>query len=84
MCSIRAFDLVPDVDSAIEGLIKLGCTRILTGGQQAHIEKGIPLLKELQSRYGSQIELLCGGGVTKGKCATLNAGDGNFANPWNV
>ena len=61
----KAFDLVPDVESAIEGLIQLGCTRILTGGQQAQIEKGIPLLKELQSRYGSQIELLCGGGVTK-------------------
>ena len=61
----KAFDLVPDVNSAIEGLIKLGCTRILTGGQQAQIEKGIPLLKELQSRYRSQIELLCGGGVTK-------------------
>ena len=45
----KAFDLVPDVDSAIEGLINLGCTRILTGGQQAHIEKGNPALKRLAS-----------------------------------
>ena len=61
----KAFDIVPDVYEAIEGLIQLGCTRILTGGQQANIEEGIPLLKKLQEKYGEKIQLLCGGGVTK-------------------
>ena len=46
----KAFDIVPDVYEAIEGLIQLGCTRILTGGQQAKIEEGIPLLKKLQEK----------------------------------
>ena len=35
----KAFDIVPDVYEAIEGLIQLEC-RILTGGQQAKIEEG--------------------------------------------
>ena len=43
----KAFDIVPDVYEAIEGLIQLGCTRILTGGQQAKIEEENPFTKKI-------------------------------------
>lgn len=40
----RAFDVVPDPNTAIETLIELGITRILTSGQQTTAMEGMPLL----------------------------------------
>jgi copper homeostasis protein len=59
----RAFDCVKDPYEAVETLIDLGVDRILTSGQQETAEEGISLLKDLQERYGRQIELLPGCGI---------------------
>lgn len=67
----RAFDHTPDPFEAVETLIELGITRILTSGQQEKAEGGVLLLKELHDRYGDQIEILAGSGVTAGNLQTI-------------
>ena len=43
----RAFDMCSNPKEALEQIIGLGIDRVLTSGQEATAEKGIPLLKEL-------------------------------------
>ena len=59
----KAFDETPDPFQAAQTLINLGVQRILTSGQKADVIAGIDLLTKLQDAYGSQIEILPGGGV---------------------
>lgn len=61
----RAFDVCRDAGKALEQIIGLGCHRILTSGQQANAEAGIPLLKELQQQAAGRIVLLAGCGVNE-------------------
>lgn len=61
----RAFDVCRDARKALEQIIDLGCSRILTSGQQATAEAGIPLLKELQAQAAGRIILLAGCGVNE-------------------
>ncbi|WP_277631056.1 copper homeostasis protein CutC [Atopococcus tabaci] len=59
----RAFDVTPDPFEAMETLIELGVNRVLTSSQQPTAPAGTELLKQLQQRFGHQIEILAGGGV---------------------
>lgn len=59
----RAFDCVRNPYEAIETLIAMGIDRILTSGLKAKAIDGVPLIADLQRKYGHQIELLAGGGV---------------------
>jgi len=59
----RAFDCVQDPYQAIEQLIELGIDRILTSGLEPKAMDGKELIKELQEKYGSQIEILAGSGI---------------------
>lgn len=61
----RAFDVCRDASKALEQIVNLGCDRILTSGQQATAELGIPLLKELRERAKGRITLLAGCGVNE-------------------
>lgn len=61
----RAFDVCRDPRKALEQIIELGCNRILTSGQQANAEAGIPLLKELHAQAAGRIVLLAGCGVNE-------------------
>ena len=61
----RAFDVCCNPKEALEQIIELGCNRILTSGQQATAEQGIPLLKELQEQAAGRIILLAGCGVNE-------------------
>lgn len=61
----RAFDVCRDPRKALEQIVELGCDRILTSGQQANAEAGIPLLKELQQQAAGRIILLAGCGVNE-------------------
>jgi copper homeostasis protein len=67
----RAFDLVPEPFAALETLIGLGFTRILTSGQQATAAAGAPLIAELVRRAAGRIGILAGGGVRDTNIAAL-------------
>lgn len=59
----RAFDMCKDPKEALEQIIALGCTRILTSGQEENAVKGIPLLKELVKQADGRIIIMPGCGV---------------------
>ena len=59
----RAFDMCRDPFKALEQIIELGCNRILTSGQEATAEKGIPLLQRLVQRASGRITIMPGCGV---------------------
>ena len=59
----RAFDVCQNPQKALEQIIRLGCKRILTSGQQPKAEQGIALLKALQQQAGDRLIILPGGGV---------------------
>lgn len=67
----RAFDVCRHPEEAMEEIIKLGCDRILTSGQQATAECGIPLLKALHEQAGGRIVLLAGCGVNEKNIARI-------------
>ena len=60
----RAFDCSDEPEYNIQHLIELGCTRVLTSGLGANVEKGADLLKLLQEKFGDKIEILAGAGIT--------------------
>ena len=59
----RAFDQVPDRAAALELLIALGFTRVLSSGGAPEVVAGIPALRELVAQADGRIELMPGGGV---------------------
>lgn len=62
----RAFDVIPDPFEALEQLVDLGITRILTSGQKDSAPEGLDLIKSLIERAGDRIEILPGGGIQVG------------------
>ena len=59
----RAFDVTPDPFRALEELIDLGVTRVLTSGQQDTVPEGLDLIKRLIDRAGDRIQVMPGGGI---------------------
>ena len=59
----RAFDWAVDPFKALETLVDLGIPRVLTSGQQATAEEGMPLLQKLVSKAGNQISVMPGAGI---------------------
>ena len=60
----RAFDCSDEPEYNIQRLIELGCTRVLTSGLGANVNKGVELLKQLQEKFGDKIEILAGAGIS--------------------
>ena len=60
----RAFDCSDEPEYNIQRLIELGCTRVLTSGLGANVDKGIGLLRQLQEKFGDKIEILAGAGIS--------------------
>lgn len=60
----RAIDVVKDPFKAIEKLISLGVTRILTSGCSPNAELGINTIAKMNKEFGDKIEILAGGGIT--------------------
>jgi copper homeostasis protein len=58
----RAFDVTPDPFKALEQLVDLGITRVLTSGQKDTVPEGAELIAKLIERAGKRIEILPGGG----------------------
>lgn len=59
----RAFDVCCEPQKALEEIIALGCTRLLTSGQQPSAEQGIPLLQSLVKQANHRIIIMPGAGV---------------------
>ena len=59
----RAFDVTPDPFKALEQLVDLGITRVLTSGQKDTVPEGVELIAELVERAGGRIGILPGGGI---------------------
>ena len=60
----RAFDVVPDWKRALDTLISLGITRVLTSGQQPNVFFALDTIAEMIRFAGSAIEILPGAGIT--------------------
>lgn len=60
----RAFDVVPDPLKALEELIDLGVTRIMTSGQEPTVPEGAELIREMVRQAKGRIQILPGGGIT--------------------
>jgi copper homeostasis protein len=67
----RAFDVVPDVDSALEALVTVRVTRVLTSGQAAASLEGADVIRRLIARAAGRIEILPGGGIRAASVARL-------------
>jgi copper homeostasis protein len=61
----RAFDLVPDPFAALEQLIDLGVTRVMTSGQEATAYNGAGRIAELIRRAVGRIDVLPAGGINR-------------------
>jgi len=61
----RAFDRCKDPFEALEQLINIGCTRILTSGQQQTAPEGIDSIAQLVKTADERIAIMPGSGVRK-------------------
>jgi copper homeostasis protein len=59
----RAFDLCLSKDEAICSIIKLGCDRLLTSGQERSAIAGAEKLRILQQKYGEYIRIIAAAGI---------------------
>lgn len=60
----RAIDVVPDVMAALDTLIGLGVTRVLTSGQKPTVPEGAQTIRAMLAHADGRIQILPGGGVT--------------------
>ncbi|WFU01210.1 copper homeostasis protein CutC [Rhizobium sp. CB3171] len=62
----RAFDLVPDIEEAVELAISLGFERILTSGRAKTAAEGLPALEQAIAVAAGRISIMPGSGVNIG------------------
>lgn len=60
----RAIDYSKDYEEKIEDIINIGFKRILTSGQTPKAPQGLDFIKKIQKKYGKEIEIMAGSGVT--------------------
>jgi copper homeostasis protein len=72
----RAFDVTPDPVKALETLIDLGFTRVMTSGQAETAVQGTELIGELIRRAGGRIEVLPASGINARTAPALIARTG--------
>ncbi|MEO7454051.1 MAG: copper homeostasis protein CutC [Fimbriimonadales bacterium] len=65
----RAFDVTPNAFEALETLIDMGFTRVLSSGQAASAPLGLPLLGRLLEAARGRIEILPGAGIDASNAA---------------
>jgi copper homeostasis protein len=59
----RAFDEIADKPAALEELIRLGFTRVLTSGGPGSVPQHLPELRKLVEQAAGRIQVMPGGGV---------------------
>jgi copper homeostasis protein len=62
----RAFDLAPDLESALETLVEAGVERVLTSGGAPTAAEGATALATLVRQARARIVLMAGGGIHEG------------------
>lgn len=67
----RAFDVTADPFRALEDIISLGFTRLLTSGQQASALEGADFIAELRRRADGRIKIMAGAGVSPSNAAEI-------------
>ena len=72
----RAFDVTADPFRALDQLVDLGITRILTSGQQDTVPEGADLTRRLIDHARERIEILPGGGLKPWNLADVIARTG--------
>ena len=60
----RAIDVVPDWRAALDTLIRLGVTRVLTSGQEPDVSLGTATVRDMIGYAAGRIEILPGAGIT--------------------
>lgn len=60
----RAIDVTPDVMAALDALIELGVTRVLTSGQKPTVPEGAQTIRAMIAHAAGRIQILPGGGIT--------------------
>ena len=61
----RAIDVVPDWKEALDVLIELHITRVLTSGQEPDVFYGTETIREMIAYAAGRIEILPGAGITR-------------------
>lgn len=72
----RAFDVTPDATVALEQLIDLGVTRVLTSGQESSAYNGAAKIAELIRQAAGRIQILPAGGINRFTMADILARTG--------
>lgn len=72
----RAFDLVPDMDAALEQAVELGFERILSSGGQPKAMDGAEALKRMVGRAGERLIVMPGSGIRAGNVREIMARTG--------
>lgn len=68
----RAFDMTSEPFFALEEIIAIGCTTLLTSGQMQTAEDGLELIRELVKRAGNRIQIMAGSGVNADNVVLLH------------
>lgn len=69
----KVFDRVPDAQAALDQLMQIGCTRVLTSGLEKTAIDGASLLKEMGEWANRKIIIMPGGGVRSDNIRELAA-----------
>lgn len=72
----RAFDFARDPLAALEAVIELGCSRLLTSGQADDALAGAPLIRQLVERARGRISVMPGGGIDAHNIAAIAVATG--------
>jgi copper homeostasis protein len=72
----RAIDVTPDILAALDTLMELGVTRVLTSGRQPTVPEGAETIKNMIARANGRIQVLPGGGITPENIAWCKAATG--------
>ncbi len=67
----RAFDLCADPMKALDDIISLGCSRILTSGQASDAMHGTETLRRFSEKAAGRVTILAGSGVTPANAADI-------------
>ncbi|MGO4473232.1 copper homeostasis protein CutC [Arthrobacter sp. M-10] len=69
----RAIDQTPDPAAAVEQLVELGFTRVLSSGGAATVGAGIETLERMVQRAAGRLEVMAGGGLALDDIPALHA-----------